>query len=193
MATISLGRAPGIGPSAAPWGQCPDRFGNWRTSASRHFISHYLRAVIGYPQQGHDFSFINRVSQLPAFSFLIERRRRFCLQWTQRAARTIAINTITKIKAAVLSITCEGSPVTDATLFGAKLPTAASTIKAPGIQSLQRCIAVIEMSSKGFICYTSLSHGLTDRFLPISSDMPMTGLGRQAPVGVWRLRFDMAP
>jgi hypothetical protein len=79
----------------------------------------------------------------------IEWRRRFRLQWTHRAARIIATNTITKIKAAVLSITREESPVTDATLFGAKLPMAA-TINEPGIHSLQRCIAVIEVS-KDFI------------------------------------------
>jgi hypothetical protein len=86
------------------------------------------------------------------------------LQWTQRAARIMAINTSTKIKAAVLSITREGSPVTDATLFGAKLPMAAVTINEPGIHGLQRCISVIEVS-KDFIYCASLAQGLTGRFL----------------------------
>ena len=43
-------------------------------------MNHYSFVSFGYPQRGHAFISINRVSQLLAVSLLIERKRRFWLQ-----------------------------------------------------------------------------------------------------------------
>jgi hypothetical protein len=94
---------------------------------------HHLLTSFGYPQQGHDCIWINRVSQLPAFSVLIERKRRFCLHQKQRADRYTAIIKITTITAPTLSIPSEGSPVRDPILFDPKLAATAITSQKPGI------------------------------------------------------------